>query len=249
MQICILVTGFGKFPGARHNPTALLVHELGKHQARLARLGIALELDVLPVVHRKIRSRLQHLEETFKPDAILHFGLAARRKFFSIETRALNRVSLLHCDASGARAQCRTIVPGAVHVAKSTFPCRQVEAALRRVGLQGRLSSDAGDYVCNETLFVSLTHSHARSIGFVHVPRIVACNRQKAAPRKWRPSLGDVTHAALIAILTTARKLRQDLAKDAVKNSAKHSSSMISHHDFVMTQARGPALDLAPFIA
>ncbi len=241
----ILVTGFGSFPGVHDNPTALLIHALGKYRARLARLGIALECAVLPVNYAGVGRTLEELNETFKPDAILHFGLAARRTYFSIETRALNRLSLLHCDASGARAPRRTIVAGGAHAARSTFPCRQIKAALRHAGLRARLSVNAGNYVCNETLYLSLTHTQARSIGFIHVPRIMPRDRRKNASHKRRPSLDDVTRAAVIAILVTAQKLRQD----PVKNLAKESISMISHHDFVMTQTKGPALDPAPSMA
>jgi pyrrolidone-carboxylate peptidase len=150
-----------KLPGARDNPTALLVHALGGHRARLARLGVELETDVLPVNYAEVARKLEELDETLKPDAILHFGLAPRRKFLSIETRALNRLSLVHCDASGARAGRLAIIPGAPHVAKSTFPYRQIEAAFRREGLRGRLSANAGDYVCNETLYLARTLARA----------------------------------------------------------------------------------------
>jgi pyrrolidone-carboxylate peptidase len=148
----ILVTGFGSFPGTRENPTARLIRALGAHRARLARLGIVLELKLLPVHFAEVMEKLEALDVTLKTDAILHFGLAARQRYFSVETRALNRVSLLHCDVSGARASCRAIVPGAEHIARSTFPARQIEAALRRAGFHVHLSSNTGDYVCNATL-------------------------------------------------------------------------------------------------
>jgi pyroglutamyl-peptidase len=233
----VLVTGFGSFPGSRKNPTALLVHALGRHRARLARLGVELETAVLPVNYAEVARKLEELDETLKPDAILHFGLAARRKFFSIESRALNRLSLLHCDASGARASRRAIISGAPHAAKSTFPYRHIEAAFRREGLRGRLSIEAGDYVCNETLYLSLARSRARAIGFIHVPRLARANRPKARSRGRRPSLGDVVRAAHIAILAVARKLHRDLAKDL--------RSMSAHNDFVKRHDKGPELDLA----
>ena len=207
----VLVTGFGKFPGVRTNTTVVLIHALGGHRARLARLGIDLEFATLPVRYAGVAQKLEALDETFKPDAILHFGLAARRKFFSIETRALNRLSNLHCDASGARAPCHAIIPGAPHAARATFPYRQIEAAFRHEGLRGRLSANAGDYVCNESLYLSLAHSNARSIAFIHVPRLARANRPKKASRASRPSLGDVIRAAVIAILVTARTLRHNL--------------------------------------
>jgi pyroglutamyl-peptidase len=232
VSLRILVTGFGKFPGARYNPTELLVHALGGHRTRLGRLGIDLELATLPVRYAGVARKLEELDETLKPDAILHFGLAARRKFFSIETRALNRLSLVHCDASGALAGRLTIIPGAPHAARSTFPYRQIEAALLREGLRGHLSIEAGDYVCNETLYLSLAHSLARVIGFVHVPQLARANRPMKASRGTRPSLGAVIRAAIIAILAVARKLRQDLAKDR--------TSMSTHHNFVKRLGKGP---------
>jgi len=228
----VLVTGFGKFPGVRTNPTAVLIHALGRHRTRLARLGIDLELATLPVRYAGVARKLEELDETLKPDAILHFGLAARRKFFSIETRALNRLSLVHRDALRARAGRLAIIPGAPYAARATFPCRQIEAAFRREDLRGRLSIEAGDYVCNETLYLSLARSHARVIGFIHVPQLARANRPKKASRGRRPSVGDIIRAAIIAILAVARKLRQDLAKDL--------RSMSTHHNFVKRLGKGP---------
>jgi pyroglutamyl-peptidase len=77
----ILVTGFGKFPGARDNPTAQLVYALGGHRGRLARPGVELETAVLPVNYAEVAGKLEELDETLKPDAILHFGLAAGGNF------------------------------------------------------------------------------------------------------------------------------------------------------------------------
>jgi pyroglutamyl-peptidase len=224
----ILVTGFGSFPGTRVNPTARLIYALGAHKARLARLGIALELALLPVHFAEVTEKLETLDVTFKPDAILHFGLSARRKYLSVETRALNRVSLLHCDASGARASCRAIAAGGVHIARSTFPARQIEPALRRARFRAQLSSNAGDYDCNATLYQSLARSHARASDFIHVPRLARLDRPKAASRYRRENLAGLTRAALIAILVTAQNLRQ--------------SGM--HHDVVNGRNRSPALDL-----
>jgi pyroglutamyl-peptidase len=205
----ILVTGFGAFPGARQNPTALLIPKLSRHRERLARLGIELQCAVLPVHYAKAASKLQELDEALRSDAILHFGLAARRKFLSIETRALNRLSLLHCDARGARAPSRAIIAGAPFALRTTFPSREIAAALRRAGLRSRLSINAGDYICNETLYLSLAHARARVIGFIHVPRPRRASLRKKPVGRIRPRADDLVRAALIAILLSAQKLRQ----------------------------------------
>jgi hypothetical protein len=83
------------------------------------------------------------------------------------------------------------------------------------------LPNNAGDYVCPETLYLSLTRA----------------NRPKKASRNRRPNLPGLIRAALIAILAVARKLRHDLAK--------HRGLMCAHHNFVKTLAKGPELDPA----
>ena len=207
----ILVTGFGSFPGARQNPTETLIKLLARHKERLARQGISLDLHVLPVAYKEIPKRLEALFQGRPPDAVLHFGLARRRTQISIETRALNRMSVLHPDASGAQSDRFEIVLGAPFFVKSSFPATQIEAALNRAGLTSRRSIDAGDYICNETLYLSLVSRRARSAGFIHVPPLARRDRPKAllTSKVTRPTLAMLEQAALIAILATARGLRR----------------------------------------
>jgi pyroglutamyl-peptidase len=213
-EITILVTGFGSFPGAPHNPTARLVEslEVSGAKARLARFGIKLELSILPVVYSEIEPRLKRLIADTRPDAILHFGLAARRKALNIETRAANRLNPLRPDSSGASAGRLMIRPGSAEELISTFPAEQIDAAFRRAGISSRISIDAGDYVCNETLYLSLAMNCARSIGFIHVPKPARLQRERQTERgatpNWRPKHSTLTRAALIAIFVTARNLR-----------------------------------------
>jgi Pyroglutamyl peptidase len=163
----ILATGFGGFPGVRANPTAMLIHALGGYRARLTRLGIDLELATLPVRYAGVARKLEELDETLKPDAILHFGLAARRKFFSIETRALNRLSLLHCDASGAHAGRLAIIPGAAYAARATFPYRQIESAFRN-GASAAACRPMPEIMSTTSRFIFRSHAPtpARSASF-----------------------------------------------------------------------------------
>ena len=101
MPVKILLTGFGAFPGARTNPSTTLVKALAlRHKARLARLGIDLHTAVLPVEFSSLPKALRQLSESVSPDAILHVGLAGRRREISIELAGRNRLSLLHPDAA-----------------------------------------------------------------------------------------------------------------------------------------------------
>lgn len=182
---------------------------LDRHRDRLRHFGIELHSAVLPVHFIKAASRLSALDEAIKPQAILHFGLAARRKCFSVETRARNHLSLLRCDRSGARPPSPAIIAGGPCALQTTFPSREIAAALCRAGLPGRLSIDAGAYLCNEVLYLSLARSRARVTGFIHVPRLRRERCKRASATSFRPRKDDLVRAALIAILLSARKLRQ----------------------------------------
>jgi pyroglutamyl-peptidase len=209
LPLKFLVTGFGLFHGARKNPTTRLMRALNGQRERLRRLGVDLHAAVLPVHFVKAASDLYALEAAIKPQAILHFGLAARRKYFSVETRARNHLSLLRCDVSGARPASPAIIAGGPLSLRTTFPSRQITATLCRAGLPGRLSINAGAYLCNQVLYLSLARSSAEVTGLIHVPRLRRARRKKAPVSSFRPDKDDLLRAALIAILHSARKLRQ----------------------------------------
>ncbi len=192
----VVVTGFGGFPGSPKNPTGGMIAELARYRSRFARLGIRLELCVLPVIYAKIAPSLAFLARTIRPHAILHFGVAPRRTKFCVEARALNRLSLLHSDASGARSRHRAIVAKAPMILRSTVPAEVIAAALRRNGFDGAVSIDAGDYVCNQTLFLSLSQhlapqNGAPLVGFIHVPPLAARHRRSFAAKRLSVASGD----------------------------------------------------------
>jgi len=181
--LVILVTGFGAFPGAPENPTQLLMRTLAAQERRLACYGVKLERRVLPVVFDEIESQLQSQIAETAPDAILHFGLAARRRTISIETRAVNCLGFMHPDAAGRFAKTRSVVPNGTFTSKARVPAGRLDAALRRAGMASTLSIDAGDYVCNQTFYLSLAMAAKtqRSVGFIHVPKMAPSVLAKAA--------------------------------------------------------------------
>jgi hypothetical protein len=158
---------------------------LGGYRASLARLGIELEPSILPVNYAGIASTLKQLNETLKPNAILHFGLAARLASRLFPARHMPRT--LHFPIAKS---------------KPRFAARAFATACR--------SRRGTMYATRRFIF----RSHARAIGFIHVPRLARGNWTKKASRSWHPSLGDVIRAALLAILAVARKIRHDLATD-----------------------------------
>ncbi len=199
----LLVTGFGAFPGAPRNPTLALIAALARSR-RPARFGVAIETRALPVVYAGAEARLAALIGETAPDAILHLGLAGRRRTLCVETRALNRVSSLHADAAGRFAEGRAVVSRGPAILRSRWRAARLVVAMRRAGAPTRLSIDAGDYVCNQTFYLTLAQTRGPA-AFVHVPP----PRRGGRPgRTARPSLAAMARAVEAAALALAREAR-----------------------------------------
>lgn len=209
----VLVTGFGAFPGAPVNPSAAILTRLARHRGRLARLGIELETRLLPVVFDAIEPALTAQATALKPAAILHLGLAGRRRTLSVETQAINRANPLHSDAAGRRPA-QIISAGSPAILRATYPANRILCAIRAQGAAAKRSIDAGDYVCNATLYLTLERRYAPLAGFLHVPRpFVPRSRRSTKPLgeggARRPSLDDLTRAVLAAVLVLAKDIRR----------------------------------------
>jgi pyrrolidone-carboxylate peptidase len=60
---------------------------------------------------------------------------------------------------------------------------------MRACGLDAELSDDAGDYICNETLYLALGSDVPR-VGFIHVPM----PSERMSLQKMTDGLADVLH-------------------------------------------------------
>lgn len=188
-DVRILAAGFGAFPGAPLNPSAAIVGRLSQSSRRLRALArIDLSTAVLPVCWDGAEQRLRALFERARPDVVLLLGVAGRRAALHVETRARNRSSLLRPDAEKRVARDFAIVKGASQFRAARLPIAQVVAALSRSGVRARRSIDAGDYICNQALYLALGCEAAR-VGFVHVPRArnraAPLSRRVAGRRRW----------------------------------------------------------------
>jgi pyroglutamyl-peptidase len=164
----LLVVGFGAFSGCRVNPSRLATLALGRRRAAFALSGVDLHVAILPVEHAELSPRLARLFARRSPDAVLLLGVAARRSMLTVETRARNRVTMLRADAARRLAWSREIVHGAPEFFPSPVPAVRLCALARRHGVSAGLSHDAGAYICNEALYLSLLMD--RRAAFVHLP-------------------------------------------------------------------------------
>ncbi len=161
----ILVTGFGRFPHVRSNPTALLAAAVAQ---RLARSGLAADALVLETSYAGGLPALRRHLSVAPPRAVLMLGLAARARFIRVELFARGHSSRLHVDATGAVSTARH--PGRMP-ARATANCGGALAALRRHGLRARLSPSAGRYLCDASYALALGMSGPETpVLFIHVP-------------------------------------------------------------------------------
>src|SRR5208282_2891499 len=146
-----------------------------------------------------------------KPDIVLMFGLAGRRRHLCIETRARNAVSVLFPDASGYRPQRGVIVRGGQAALPGTAPCAELLGAIRGHRVPARLSRDAGRYLCNYAYWRALERARGGRplVQFVHIPPVRLEPRLRRRNGVRGPSLAALVGAAealLIALVAASRR-------------------------------------------
>ena len=173
-RLRILVAGFGPFPGAPVNPTSRLVRALAR-RPRPASERVEVICHVFSTRYRAVDRALPKLIKQHRPDAMLMFGLATRSRAIRIEMQARNRISH-HPDAGGFTPGPCAIETGAPRVLPVRADPEALLSAAQSAALPARLSRDAGDYLCNYTLWRVLRSGEQASgpafAAFVHVPAL-----------------------------------------------------------------------------
>jgi len=206
MTVRVLITGFGAFPGAPFNPSAALARALARVR-RPALADVEFATHIFATSYAAIDRDLPKLLAG-KPDVVLMFGLAARRRELCIETRARNAASVLFPDASGREPSRGTIVKGgpAALRGRASFP--SLLRAARARGGSARLSRDAGRYVCNYAFWRGLELAGGGPlVQFVHIPAARRGPKRKGQ-RKVRAlsALVRDAEAVLIALVAASRR-------------------------------------------
>lgn len=166
----ILLTGFEPFGTHKVNPSEEIARALdgrrfGEHVVR----GV-----VLPVHHREAAAQMSALLQDVDPAAIVHVGLAEGRARIALERVALNVMDYAIADNAGYRALDEACVAGGPPAYFATLPLRDMLTALTADGVPAYVSSTAGTYLCNQTLYSTLhlvsCAGRTTRVGFVHLP-------------------------------------------------------------------------------
>lgn len=187
----VLITGFGRFPGAPFNPSGPLALAVTKRR-RPAFDGIRRAVYIFETSYAAVDRDLPKLIAKHRPDIVLMFGLAARTPFVRIETRARNARSILFPDVSGHRPDEGAIARGQPAL-RGAAPFARLLTATRTARVPARTSRDAGRYLCNYVYWRALEASRSGTplTQFIHIPPVA--NRSHPRGRRRR-----VSHAALV---------------------------------------------------
>jgi pyroglutamyl-peptidase len=205
----IVIAGFGPFPGAPSNPSGRLAIALAR-QRRPALAGIEITSHVFATAYSAVDRDLPKLLAR-KPDVILIFGLAGRRREVCVETRARNKRSILFPDVRGYQPKHAVIEVGQPGALKGNAPFPRLLNVLRQNALPARLSHDAGAYLCNYAYWRALRHARDGRplVQFVHIPWISATPRRATSLRRPLPlsRLVAAGENLLIALVAAGRRL------------------------------------------
>ncbi|HEV7407593.1 MAG TPA: pyroglutamyl-peptidase I [Bradyrhizobium sp.] len=210
-KLRVLITGFGPFPGAPHNPTMPLVARL----LRLRRPAFSeaeLSGHIFPVTYKAVDRELPQLLAKHRPHALLMFGLATRTPHVRIETRARNAVTMLWPDADHTSVRKGSIAGAADAKMFGPHTAKLLRAAVA-TGIDARPSRDAGSYLCNYLSWRAIEATCAgdgpRLAAFVHVPPISRNGpspRKGVAPRITLEQLVDAGEAMLLEMVKLTRR-------------------------------------------
>lgn len=166
----VLVTGFEPYGGRGVNPSALVARRLdGSEVASVPVVG-----RTLPVAIGRIRERVEGLLGEVDPVAVLSLGLWPGEPTIRLERIALNLADFEIPDNDGSLLTDVPLEAAALPALPARLPLRAIERALLEAGIPVRLSSTAGTFLCNATMYTCLRVTGAlRSglpCGFVHLP-------------------------------------------------------------------------------
>jgi pyroglutamyl-peptidase len=164
-----LVTGFEPYGGRDLNPATEVMRALDG--TRIGAVSVVGRL--LPVSFRDLPERIDAVLDEVRPEIAISLGLWPGEPMIRLERLAANVADFEIPDNEGALVEDAMV--GLVNAPAyfATLPVRRIERALLEKGIPARISSTAGTFLCNATLFTLLSRVAERPgmrCGFVHLP-------------------------------------------------------------------------------
>lgn len=167
----MLIVGFAGYGGRGLNPAADVANAL--HGERIGSRDVVGA--VLPVDYADLRPRLAELVERHATKAVICLGLWPGEPVIRLERIGVNVNDFEIPDNEGCIAS-GPIDPSGPAARLTSLPIEDIQHRLLDAGIPARLSSSAGNFLCNATLYTVLGIAEAQSIrgGFIHLPYLPA---------------------------------------------------------------------------
>lgn len=167
----MLIVGFAGYAGRGINPAAEIAKALDGESIG----GRSVVGAVLPVDYAGLQTRLDELVERHSPSAVICLGLWPGEPVIRLERLGVNINDFEIPDNEGHIAT-GSIHPSGPAARLASLPLEDIQRRLLQAGIPARLSSTAGNFLCNATLYTVLGIAEARSIkgGFIHLPYLPA---------------------------------------------------------------------------
>lgn len=165
-----LITGFEPYGGRALNPSAEVAKRI--HGERIGTVRV--ESRELPVAFDGLHERIAALVRELKPVLVVSLGLSPGEPTIRLERVGLNLADYQIPDNAGALLKDRPIATDGGVALFATLPLRRIEQRLLESGIPATLSTTAGTFLCNATLYTFLRvlaeTGSSTPCGFVHLP-------------------------------------------------------------------------------
>lgn len=165
----ILITGFAPFDNDLINPSGDWVNWM---KSRPVPHDQEIKGVILPVTFAGAFLTFRELCDEFHPDYIILTGLAKNRTQLTIERIGINWVDARIPDNAGVQIRAQKIDERGPDGLFTTVNVEEVIALANKAGCPMKLSTSAGEYVCNDLLYKVLCHVRDKKIAttFIHLP-------------------------------------------------------------------------------
>ena len=169
----MLLTGFEGYGGRGLNPAAEVARALAGQTVR----GACVTSAILPVSYARLAGGMTELIRKHRPRAVICLGLWPGEPVIRLERFGTNLSAFEIADNAGAMESGPIEAAGpAARIA--TLPVETIQTRLLDAGIPARLSSTAGNFLCNallyETLGIVEREAPDALCGFIHTPYLPA---------------------------------------------------------------------------
>ena len=162
----ILITGFEPFDGDAINPSSRLLDWLS-----LQKFNFNIQTKLLPVSFKKAYPILSNSIDEFKPTHVILTGFAKIRKELTLERIAINWVDARIPDNDGLSLKSQKIKEGSEDGLFTTVPIEEMLNSSLKAGCPTKISTSAGEYVCNHLIYLYLSDNRKVPGTFLHIPK------------------------------------------------------------------------------